>query len=240
MDSAHDTPKGWVAPFGHPRIKACSRLPMAFRSVPRPSSPPGAKASTECPSLAREHSSPGNVSKDTRPGPPPCTETIHREPDPASTDPIGSSPIRPTPATPGLASVPPHGRPLAQHISDPPAASASQTITRPEGQGTAQAPTHPTDRSNAPEHSPRRRWGAICIPHTTHPVRHAPTQRDKPTPNTATLRSRSPAQARLARPETHQNLIHTDKEHDSKGQSLRLPRDRVQAASRREAARRYH
>ena len=38
-----------VAPFGHPWIKACSRLPMAFRSVPRPSSPPGAKASTECP-----------------------------------------------------------------------------------------------------------------------------------------------------------------------------------------------
>ena len=50
MNSDHDTPKGWVAPFGHPRIKACSRLPMAFRSVPRPSSPPGAKASTECPS----------------------------------------------------------------------------------------------------------------------------------------------------------------------------------------------
>ena len=47
-------PCGWVAPFGHPRIKACSRLPVAFRSVPRPSSPPGAKASTECPSLARD------------------------------------------------------------------------------------------------------------------------------------------------------------------------------------------
>jgi hypothetical protein len=46
-------PRGWVAPFGCPRINACSRLPMAFRSVPRPSSPPGAKASTECPSLAR-------------------------------------------------------------------------------------------------------------------------------------------------------------------------------------------
>ena len=42
-------PRGWVAPFGCPRINACSRLPMAFRSVPRPSSPPGAKASTECP-----------------------------------------------------------------------------------------------------------------------------------------------------------------------------------------------
>ena len=53
MDSCDDTPKGWVAPFGHPRINACSRLPVAFRSVPRPSSPPGAKASTECPSHAR-------------------------------------------------------------------------------------------------------------------------------------------------------------------------------------------
>ena len=38
-----------VSPFGHPRIIACSRLPMAFRSVPRPSSPPGAKASTVSP-----------------------------------------------------------------------------------------------------------------------------------------------------------------------------------------------
>ncbi len=40
---------GRVAPFGYPRIKACSQLPMAFRSVPRPSSPLGAKASTKCP-----------------------------------------------------------------------------------------------------------------------------------------------------------------------------------------------
>ena len=46
-------PCGWVAPFGHPRINACARLPVAFRSVPRPSSPPGAKASTECPSHTR-------------------------------------------------------------------------------------------------------------------------------------------------------------------------------------------
>ena len=37
-----------VSPFGHPRIAACARLPEAFRSVPRPSSAPGAKASTLC------------------------------------------------------------------------------------------------------------------------------------------------------------------------------------------------
>ena len=53
MYSEHDLLKGGVAPFGYPRIKACSRLPMAFRSVPRPSSPPGAKASTECPYRAQ-------------------------------------------------------------------------------------------------------------------------------------------------------------------------------------------
>jgi hypothetical protein len=48
--------KGWVAPFGYPRIKACSRLPEAYRSVPRPSSPLDAKASTRCPSLAQPRS----------------------------------------------------------------------------------------------------------------------------------------------------------------------------------------
>ena len=45
-------PKRWVAPFGNPRIKACSRLPMAYRNVLRPSSPLSAKASTRCPSYA--------------------------------------------------------------------------------------------------------------------------------------------------------------------------------------------
>ena len=34
-----------VAPFGNPRIKACVQLPGAYRSLPRPSSPIGAKAS---------------------------------------------------------------------------------------------------------------------------------------------------------------------------------------------------
>ena len=40
---------GRVSPFGHPRIKACSQLPEAFRRLPRPSSALGAKASTPCP-----------------------------------------------------------------------------------------------------------------------------------------------------------------------------------------------
>ena len=39
----------WVSPFGNPWIKAPSQLPMAYRSVARPSSPLSAKASVEHP-----------------------------------------------------------------------------------------------------------------------------------------------------------------------------------------------
>ena len=46
---------GWVAPFGDPGITDRSHLPRAFRSVPRPSSPLSAKASTRCPYLALDH-----------------------------------------------------------------------------------------------------------------------------------------------------------------------------------------
>lgn len=35
-----------IAPFGDLRIKACLQLPAAYRSLPRPSSAPNAKAST--------------------------------------------------------------------------------------------------------------------------------------------------------------------------------------------------
>ena len=44
--------KRWVAPFGNSRIKTCSRFPVTYRSVLRPSSPLSAKASTRCPSDA--------------------------------------------------------------------------------------------------------------------------------------------------------------------------------------------
>jgi hypothetical protein len=46
-------PCGWVAPFGDPGINDRSHLPRAYRSVPRPSSPLSAKASTRCPYYAR-------------------------------------------------------------------------------------------------------------------------------------------------------------------------------------------
>ena len=43
-----DCPR-WVAPFGNLRVKACLRLTGAYRSLPRPSSPSCAKASTARP-----------------------------------------------------------------------------------------------------------------------------------------------------------------------------------------------
>src|SRR5215212_6442513 len=50
--TAHDGCR--VSPFGHPRINAYVRLPEAFRSLSRPSSPVRAKASTVRPcSLGR-------------------------------------------------------------------------------------------------------------------------------------------------------------------------------------------
>jgi hypothetical protein len=44
----------WVSPFGNRRVNACSQLTDAYRSVPRPSSPVHAKASTNCPYLTLE------------------------------------------------------------------------------------------------------------------------------------------------------------------------------------------
>ena len=49
MNSVHDTPKGWVVPFGNLRINVCLPLPEAYRSLPRPSSPVNAKASAVYP-----------------------------------------------------------------------------------------------------------------------------------------------------------------------------------------------
>ena len=49
---------GRVFPFGYLRIKACLRLPVAFRSLPRPSSPCVAKASACRPSFVYHKSLP--------------------------------------------------------------------------------------------------------------------------------------------------------------------------------------
>ena len=63
MNSDRDTRQsfpwaGWVAPFGDPGINDRSHLPRAFRSVPRPSSPLSAKASTRCPYVSPDPNSP--------------------------------------------------------------------------------------------------------------------------------------------------------------------------------------
>ena len=44
--AVHGLSTMWVAPFGNPRIKGYLRLPRAYRSLSRPSSASGAKAST--------------------------------------------------------------------------------------------------------------------------------------------------------------------------------------------------
>ena len=86
MDSGRDLPKGGVSPFGHPRINDRSHLPAAFRSVPRPSSPLGAKASTERPFHApdrnrhRPHAGPSRAPQGARtiPHERPWSRTIQR------------------------------------------------------------------------------------------------------------------------------------------------------------------
>jgi hypothetical protein len=70
---------GWVAPFGNPGITDRSHLPRAFRSVPRPSSPLSAKASTRCPCLAlpgRAAGSHQEPCQGTLPGTPPTRPVI--------------------------------------------------------------------------------------------------------------------------------------------------------------------
>ena len=53
VHSTDDRPSdGRVVPFGNPRIKGHLHLHAAYRSLSRPSSPPGAKASTRRPELA--------------------------------------------------------------------------------------------------------------------------------------------------------------------------------------------
>ena len=42
----HGLDSMWIAPFGHLRIISCLPIPVAFRSLPRPSSAPDAKASS--------------------------------------------------------------------------------------------------------------------------------------------------------------------------------------------------
>ena len=177
MYSTHDTPLGWVAPFGHPRINACSRLPVAFRSVPRPSSPPGAKASTECPSLARY----------PRPfiSEQPISPAMHRN----------------------------HPRPKRrheQHLSHGKTFSVSAHTDVP-------LRAHPTSTplnaaagqplSTCP--IPTKGMSQAARPDQTQPTRNGPPL--SPPGPTQSRQTRKPPRC-PAHPETHQNLIHMNKE----------------------------
>jgi hypothetical protein len=75
-------PCGWVAPFGDPGITDRSHLPRAFRSVPRPSSPLSAKASTRCPCFALDHRTAvtGDAHHRPRTGPNPKGQTPRAKP----------------------------------------------------------------------------------------------------------------------------------------------------------------
>ena len=54
MHRSKDNQDRWVSPFGNLWVTGCSHLTKAYRSVPRPSSPVCAKASTNCPYLTLE------------------------------------------------------------------------------------------------------------------------------------------------------------------------------------------
>jgi hypothetical protein len=138
MNSDADTPKGWVAPFGHLGINACSRLPQDFRSVPRPSSPPGAKASTRCPSLAQNQTTPpSGLSLNSD-----ASNLAQNPSSPSRTDPI---PIHTHTSRPQTAKTPQshQQRPRQRHTKHPappsPAPEPSRTpkdATEPDSQST--------------------------------------------------------------------------------------------------------
>ena len=140
---------------------------MAFRSVPRPSSPPGAKASTECPSHARDPAAwPRRVTPHTAKPP-----THHAQ----------------EPATPGC-----------HHPNAPPRHTA----------GTNSAHTRNRTRPPHPRVTPMVGQPAtVPTPlNVNAPVARPP----RPLHRERACRSDT---ATTARPATHQNLIHPDKDH---------------------------
>ena len=145
---------------------------MAFRSVPRPSSPPGAKASTECPSYTRY---PGLV-------PEGASLTMHR-----------NHPRHPH---------------LCEPMDDPGNihSAHSQDFTGSFGTSIAYAISDLPDpiKSFTTPLNPRRRPLGRRSCERQFPVRHTTERRDPPS-------VRRPNLSRT-RPETHQNLIHTDKD----------------------------
>ncbi len=187
MNSAGNTPKGWVAPFGYPRINACSRLPVAFRSVPRPSSPPGAKASTECPSRAR--------STPPRTGTSPGTAVSHRLPVVRKQAPRKTGHTRRTPPPQARQHGPQtrHTRQRTQPITSQPRRPPLNTDTL-----TCQPPIAGAGQPHAGQ-----------IPRSPTPDTNPSEPADQPAPDIGPIHPPERRQTKAARPGTHQNLIHT-------------------------------
>ena len=154
MDSGRYLPKRGVAPFGDPRIKACSRLPGAYRSVPRPSSPLGAKASTRCPSFPRppqrqprrpESATSGNRRRPRTPGKRQPRKTAYPCRAPATRAPKDRRP------TTGRGGTPLPAPPAAQRTE-------GQEAALPAPAHDAKAPCHPRPRTgtSSPPHDVQR------------------------------------------------------------------------------------
>ncbi len=209
---------------------------MAFRSVPRPSSPPGAKASTECPSYTRYFSGIDPGSRTLPPRSPltsrssPCTETILRQALAVAGHQLSETTVALTADAPRTAleiSTP--------HSSDQP--KSLHTTIPPDGHSVYRIRDTPriqptTSFTHASAHSPPNRWGTI--PPECSAFKLARMQRTQTCPNAAhskqdrhsrsdtrqnsgTARSSTDTPVHgstpgRTRPETHQNLIYSYKE----------------------------
>ena len=149
---------GWVAPFGYPRIKACSRLPMAFRSVPRPSSPPGAKASTECPSRAHTAEFTGQASKPhtmhgNQPRIPPSRNT---QPNPARLHTLKTALLNEMHARPGQTGQTTRPRSAPEPIQLPTNTRPIPTLPSGSGRSSSRAPSNMSMGTRLPQRRPAR------------------------------------------------------------------------------------
>ena len=222
MNSVRDTPKGWVSPFGHPRINDRSHLPAAFRSVPRPSSPLGAKASTECPSLTPyPHHRPR-----TGPNHAPCNYLPIRAAAPASSTASRSNSAGRcaslTHTTDHLHHVKEHAVPQATRFPledpGPPPRNETALEVSPPFQAAHHASTvtggHPTASSPTSRTSARKEMETVgfepttpCLQSRCSPTELRPRGRWCPTaPHVRTKRHRHGDTSHAARP--HRSLLH--------------------------------
>ena len=218
MYSADNTPKGWVAPFGHPGIKACSQLLRDFRSVPRPSSPPGAKASTECPSLAptkptlHRNNQPGHNQQTRQPQPrhrpshkagPHSTHALTNAPEPCNSRRASpaSLPNRETNrhgSDTHATAVTDHPKPTCNPANTP---RHKRTPSRPACPGAHQNLIHSCQRPNTRHAQPEPRPTAVIPTQTHRSHRHGPRTCAHPRQTSTTSHAGPSPNARATRPQ---------------------------------------